>query len=98
MKIDDIARLVGQEIVSESKNGCVDVKYKHSCCSTYMRKNEYYLQLITGCDNYGKWFDMKYFTSIWLFLGSKGLIFWVLSQNFIFKIKRLKPLFVQSLL
>lgn len=76
MKIDDIANLVGQEIISESKNGCVDVKYKHSCCSTYMRKNEYYLQLITGCDNYGKWFDMKYFTSIWLFFGSKGLIFW----------------------
>ena len=30
MKIDDIANLVGQEIISESKNGCVDVKYKHS--------------------------------------------------------------------
>ena len=76
MNVNDIANMVGQEIVSESKNGCIDVKYKHSCCSSYIRKNEYYLQLITGCDNFGKWFDMKYFNSIWLFLGSKGLIFW----------------------
>lgn len=75
MKIDDIARLVGQEIVINNGHE-IDIKYKRCCASTYMCCNEYILQLITGCDDYGKWFDMNYLMSIWLFLGSKGLIFW----------------------
>lgn len=76
MNTNDIANMVGQEIVKDNGDA-IDVKYKNSWGSTYMGKNEYYLQLITGCGEFGKWFDMNYLYEVLSFLIYKGIILWL---------------------
>lgn len=69
--------MFGQEILSRNKDGWIIVKYKGSCGFGSISYNKYILQLITGCGEYGKWFDMNYLFEIFSFLLHKGLILWL---------------------
>ena len=69
--------MFGQEILSRNKDGWITVKYKGSCGFGSISYNKYILQLITGCGEYGKWFDMNYLFEILSFLLHKGLILWL---------------------